>query len=372
MSDTETANLTGLPDDIASQGNPTVEVRESVALDAGVVDGVLKSHIPGLQGEPAIRLYPSGASNLTYAVDYPDRRLVLRRPPFGYIPKGGHNMFREYRIMRDLAPAFPKVPPVLLYQSDEESVLGREFYVMDRVDGHIVHLDIPSDWGWDAGRTRELCENYFQTLVDLHEVDYAALGLADFGRPEGYVERQITGWNRRWEKAYTPDQDRYEDVQRWLVDHMPPDSGKASVLHGDYRIDNCILDADDPRRVAAVLDWEICALGDPLMDLGNTLTYWIQPSDPPAMKATVRQPSLAPGMMTRREILDFYADRTGTDVSGFNYYYVYGIWRLAVVIQQLYKRFHDGATDDPRFRSYPLMVASLGDLARYKIANDEF
>ena len=146
MPDTETANLTGLPDDTASQGNPTVEVRESVALDAGVIDAVLKDHIPGLEGEPSIRLYPSGASNLTYAVDYSNRRLVLRRPPFGYIPKGGHNMFREYRIMRDLKPAFSAVPDVLLYQDDEQSVLGKEFYVMDRVDGHIVHLDIPADW----------------------------------------------------------------------------------------------------------------------------------------------------------------------------------------------------------------------------------
>ena len=362
-------NLTGVPE--AGEGNPTVEVRESVALDPAVIDPVLKSHIPGLHGEPVIRLYPSGASNLTYAIDYPERRLVLRRPPFGYIPKGGHNMFREYRIMRDLKPVFSAVPDVLLYQDDEASVLGKEYYVMDRVPGHIVHLNIPEGWGWDAAKTRQLCENYFEKLVELHKVDWKAIGLTDFGKPEGYVERQITGWNRRWEKAWTDDVERYEDVQQWLVDNMPEDSGQASILHGDYRIDNCILDPDDPTQVSAVLDWEICAIGDPLMDLGNTLTYWIQADDPDTMKATVRQPSLAPGMMTRREILDFYAARTGTDVSQFNYYYVYGIWRLAVVIQQLFKRYHDGATDDPRFKTYPFMTTALGNLARAKIASGD-
>jgi len=362
-------NLAGLPE--ADEGNPTVDVRESIALDIDVIDPVLKSAIPGLSGTPEIKLYPSGASNLTYAVDYPDRRLVLRRPPFGYIPKGGHNMFREYRIMRDLKPVYAAVPDVLLYQNDEESVLGKEFYVMDRVEGHIVHLNIPREWEWDTKMTRRLCENYFEKLVELHQVDWKAIGLEDFGRPEGYVERQILGWNRRWTKAWTDNVDKFDDVQQWLVDYMPADSGKASILHGDYRIDNCILDPKDPTQISAVLDWEICAIGDPLMDLGNTLTYWIQTDDPETMKSTVRQPSMAKGMMTRQEIMQFYGERTGTNVSDFNYYYVYGIWRLAVVIQQLYKRFHDGATDDPRFKSYPMMTTALGELARDKIRTGE-
>ena len=354
----------------ATGGNPTVEVRASERLDPALIDPVLKAHIPGLSGEPTIRQYPSGASNLTYAVDYPDRRLVLRRPPFGYIPKGGHDMFREYRIMRDLKPVFAAVPDVLLYQSDEESVLGKEFYVMDRVDGHIVHLDIPTEWGWDAKANRKLCENFVEKLVELHGVDYEAAGLGDFGKPAGYVERQVTGWNRRWGRAWTDTVETYDDVQQWLADNMPPD-GRASVLHGDYRIDNCILNRDDPSQIAAVLDWEICALGDPLMDLGNTLCYWVEAGDPDLLKMTVRQPSMAPGMMTRREILDFYAERTGADVSDFQFYYVYGIWRLAVVIQQLYKRHHDGATDDPRFANYHHMTTALGHMAREAIASGE-
>ena len=351
-------------------GNPTIDVRESEALDIDVIDSLLKSEVSGLSGEPRVRQYPSGASNLTYAIDYPDRRLVLRRPPFGYIPKGGHSMWREYRVMRDLKPVFPAVPNVLLYQSDDESVLGKEFYVMDRVEGHIVHLDIPKEWDWDAAKTRQLCEEFWGKLCDLHTVDYEAAGLGDFGKPEGYVERQIKGWNRRWEKAWTDDVETYDDIQQWLEDNMPKGRG-ASVLHGDYRIDNCILDPDDPTQVAAVLDWEIAALGDPLMDLGNTLTYWIEATDPPAMKASVRQPSMAPGMMTRKEVLDFYADRTGFDVSDMQFYYVQGIWRLAVVVQQLYRRFYDGATDDPRFKNYPIMTAQMAELARERIATGE-
>ena len=351
-------------------GNPTIAMRESEALDATLIDPVLKAHIPGLEGNPTIKQYPSGASNLTYAIDYPGRRLVLRRPPFGYIPKGGHSMWREYRIMRDLKPVFGAVPDVLLYQDDDESVLGKEFYVMDRVDGHIIHLDIPDDWGWDAAKTHELCEEFWGKLCDLHTVDWKAAGLEDFGKPEGYVERQITGWNRRWQKAWTDNVDRFDDVQDWLEANMPEGQG-ASVLHGDYRIDNCILDPDDPTQVATVLDWEICAIGDPLMDLGNTLTYWIEADDPPVMKTTVRQPSMAPGMMTRQEVIDFYAARTGIDVRDMRFYYVQGIFRLAVIIQQIYKRFHDGASDDPRFKSYYMMTETLGQLAREKMRTGE-
>ena len=337
--------------------NPTIEVRSGEALDMDIVDPLLKEAIPGLSGIAKVTQYPSGASNLTYAVDYPDRPLVLRRPPFGKIPKGGHDMFREYRIMRDLKPVFPAVPPVVYYTNDE-SHIGKEFYVMDRVAGPILHK-IPKDWNWGEVENRALCEEFFAKLCDLHTLDVEAAGLSDFGRPEGYVERQIKGWNRRWNKVLTDDVPHYEDIQNWLEEHMPKDSGKVGVLHGDYRIDNCILDPNDPTKISAIIDWEISALGDPLMDLGNTLAYWIQADDPPHMQLTVRQPSNNPGMMTRQEILEFYAKRTGYDVSDMAYYYVYGIWRLCVIIQQIYFRYVSGSTQDERFKSYGQMVLSL-------------
>ena len=347
-------------------GNPTIDIRKGEGLDVDAIDAALKAAIDGLTGKPSVRQFPSGASNLTYAFDYPDRALVLRRPPFGNKPKSGHDMFREYRIMRDLKPVFSAVPETLFY-TDDESIIGAEFYVMDRVDGHIIHKDIPPEWNWGEGETRALCETFFQKLVDLHMVDIDAAGLSDFGRPVGYVERQILGWNRRYEKSWTDDVEKFEDVQQWLVDNMPKRETGVSILHGDFRIDNCILNSDNPSQIDAILDWEISALGDPLMDLGNTLAYWIEADDPPQMQMMVRQPSTANGMMTRQGVLDFYAERTGADVSNFQFYYVYGLWRLAVIIQQIYARYKGGFTQDERFKSYGMMTNGLGQLSRHKI-----
>jgi aminoglycoside phosphotransferase (APT) family kinase protein len=302
-------------------------------------------------------------------VDYPDRRLVLRRPPFGTKPKSGHDMHREYRVMTALKPVFPAVPPTLYY-TDDQSIIGAEFYVMDRVEGPMI-VKIPGEWNWTAKEGRKLCENLFQKLVELHQVDYKAIGLEDFGKPEGYVERQIMGWNKRWGRAWTDDVEKFEDVCQWLEDNMPSTERGASIVHGDYRIDNCILNANDHTKIEAILDWEICALGDPLMDLGNTLSYWIQADDPPMMQMMLRQPSNAPGMMTRQEILDFYAEKTGADISNFQFYYVYGIWRLAVIIQQIYFRYYHGQTDNPRFKPFGQMANALGNLARMKIKTGE-
>ncbi len=349
-----------------SSENPTVEVRKGEELDIAAVDAALKGAVSGLSGTPEVKQYSSGASNLTYALDYPERRLVLRRPPFGTIPKSGHDMHREYRVMTALKPVFPSVPKTLFY-TDDKDIIGAEFYVMERAEGHLIHTDIPKEWNWDAKTTAKLCEEFFTKLVDLHNVDYKAVGLGDFGKPEGYVDRQIGGWNRRYEKAWTEDVDKFEDVRAWLDAKKPATEMGAGILHGDFRIDNCILNLKDPTQIDAILDWEISALGDPLMDLGNTLAYWIQADDPPEMHMMVRQPSAAPGMMTRQEILDFYAAKTGTDVSNFQFYYVYGIWRLAVIIQQIYFRFYHGQTDNPKFKSYGQMTNGLGNLARQKI-----
>jgi len=352
--------------EVQKGGNPTIDIRAGEALDIQAVDAVLRAAVEGLEGTPTVRQYPSGASNLTYALNYDNRSLVLRRPPFGNKPKSGHDMFREYRIMRDLKPVFSAVPDVLYY-TDDNSIIGAEFYVMDKVEGHIIHKHIPSDWNWTARETSQLCETFFQKLIDLHMVDYSAIGLSDFGKPTGYVERQILGWNRRFEKSWTDDVEKFEGVQQWLVDNMPKAEMGSSVLHGDYRIDNCILNAAKPTQIDAVLDWEISALGDPLMDLGNTLSYWIEADDPAGMQMMIRQPSAAKGMMTRQDVLDFYAAQTGADVSNFQFYYVYGIWRLAVIIQQIYARYKGGFTQDQRFKTYGQMTSGLGQLARYKI-----
>jgi len=345
---------------VSASSNLTTPVRKGEALDWPALEQHLKSVLPHLEGEAEISQFAGGNSNLTYRLKYANDDLVVRRPPFGTKAKTAHSMIREYRIMNGLKPVFPSVPDTLYY-SDDESIIGSEFYVMRKVDGVLIRNQIPVEWNFTPEDARRFCTRFWEKLIELHQVDYLEAGLGNFGKPEGYVERQVLGWNRRFERVITPDVDHFSAVRDWLVANMPADSTRPSILHGDYRIDNVILDTDDPCRILAVLDWEICALGDPLMDLGNSLAYWIQDDDPAELKHLVVQPSYAPGMLTRREILDLYKDRTGIDTSDFTFYLVYGYWRLAVILQQIYFRYFHGQTQDERFKTFGTAVQHLGE-----------
>jgi aminoglycoside phosphotransferase (APT) family kinase protein len=349
---------------MSAEHNPTVDVREGEQLDLAAVDRSLKENIENLEGTPLITQFPGGASNLTYSIKYRNRDLVLRRPPSGTIAKNAHSMFREYRIMNSLRPVYRAVPQTLYYCEQEASPIGAEFYVMDRVDGYLIKKDIPSAWNFTVADTRQLCLSVFDKLIELHRVDFNAIGLEDFGRPAGYIKRQVEGWSGRFEKALTEDVEPYQDVRQWLADKMPETESSHAILHGDYRIDNVILSPENPMEVVAVLDWEISALGDPLMDLGNTLAYWMQADDSAELRALIGQPSDAPGMLSRRELLDYYAEKTGTDVSYFDFYSVYGYFRNAVIIQQIYYRFYHGQTKDPRFAGFADAVKILCDHCR--------
>jgi len=347
--------------------NPTAPVRKGEDLDWQALDRHLKLVLPHLEGEVEISQFSGGNSNLTYRLKYVNDDLVIRRPPFGTKAKTAHNMHREYRIMNALKPVYPSVPDTLYY-SDDESIIGAEFYVMRKVDGVLISHQLPSAWNFTAEDTRRLCTSFWEKLIELHQVDYIAAGLADFGKPEGYVERQVSGWNRRFERVITPDVDHFAGVRDWLAASLPAENLSHSILHGDYRIDNVILDKDEPCNILAVLDWEICALGDPLMDLGNSLAYWIQDDDPLEMKQLMVQPSNAPGMLTRRQILDLYQDRTGIDTSNFTFYLVYGYWRLAVILQQIYFRYFHGQTQDQRFKTFGKKAQLLGEHCRRMIS----
>ncbi|MCF6292778.1 MAG: phosphotransferase family protein [Robiginitomaculum sp.] len=348
--------------------NTTIDVRSGEELDAVKIGKYLNGKIAGISGTPTIRQFPSGASNLTYLLEFSRQAFVLRRPPSGSKPKSGHDMGREYRIMKALDGHFP-VPKCLLYSEDEE-VVGAPFYVMERVDGLLIQSSFPPELNWGEPQANKLSHKFFDLLVKLHQLDIEKTGLSEFGKADGYVNRQITGWDRRFERAKTPDVDSFEDVRKWLLDNMPKESGRASILHGDFRIDNMILDRKNPFQVNAVLDWEISALGDPLMDLGNTLAYWTEANDPKAMRALAKQPSWAPGMFTRQHALDHYAEKTGYDPTGFVFYYVYGIWRLAVIIQQIYFRFYHGQTKNPAFADFAGAVTGLGNYCRLVIDRD--
>ena len=342
-------------------------VRGGEELDAERVDAFLKARIPGLEGAPEIRQFSRGASNLTYLLGYPGRDLVLRRPPFGHKAKGAHDMLREARVMSALKPVYPVVPAVLA-TCDDPAVMGCDFYVMERIAGIIPRQDLPAGLGFGEAETRRLCVSVIDKLVELHAIDPQAAGLADLARGEGYVRRQVEGWSRRFRDARTGDVSDFEAVMAWLEANRPAREVAIRVIHGDFRFDNVVLDPADPFRVIGVLDWEMATLGDPLMDLGNSLAYWVEAGDDEYFRRTRRQPTNAPGMLTRAEVIEHYAARTGFATADFGFYLVFGLFRLAVIVQQIWRRYRDGATKDPQFAAFGPLVTYLDERCRRLIA----
>jgi len=333
-------------------------VRAGEELEAARVDAFLKATVPRLLGGPVIRQFAGGASNLTYLLSYPGRELILRRPPFGDKAKGAHDMLREARIMQALRPVYPYVPTVVATCADP-AVMGCDFYVMDRIRGIIPRRDMPAGLELSEADTRKLCLNVIDRLIELHRVDVKAAGLEALGKGDGYVRRQIEGWSERFRRARTADAPDFEEVMAWLAAKMPAHDVATCLIHNDYRFDNVVLAADNPFDVIGVLDWEMATLGDPLMDLGNTLAYWVQADDDSQFKAIRRQPTHLPGMLTRAEIVAYYGEKTGLRVDNFDFYLIYGFFRLAVIVQQIYARFHAGQTRNPELASFIHIVHYL-------------
>ncbi|HYV16777.1 MAG TPA: phosphotransferase family protein [Conexibacter sp.] len=332
-------------------------VREEDAFDVAAVDAWLRERVDLADGLPEVRQFTGGASNLTYLLRYPQRELILRRPPAGTKARSAHDMAREHRIQALLRPSFPYVPEMIALCT-EPAVLGSDFYVMERVDGVTPRAEMPPEVGEEPARMRALGERFVDLLVELHAVDPAAAGLSELSRGPGYVGRQVTGWSERYRRAKTWNVPSFARVMRWLDAEQPADVG-ACVIHNDFRLDNLVLDRSDPLRVRAVLDWEMATIGDPLMDLGCSLAYWLQADDGVASHRFRRQPSHLPGMPTRAEIVARYGERTGRDVSQWRFYEVFGLFRLAVIVQQIYYRYHHGQTRNPRFRAYWLATRVL-------------
>jgi aminoglycoside phosphotransferase (APT) family kinase protein len=305
-----------------------------------------------------VRQFAGGASNLTYLLRYPGEELILRRPPAGVKAASAHDMAREFRIQRALAEVYPYVPRMVALCEDA-SVIGSEFYVMERIEGTILRGRIPPELGLDEAATRRLCLSAIDRLVELHRIDPAAAGLADMGKGAGYVRRQVEGWSARYRAARTWNVPRFERVMRWLAERQPQDVGER-VIHNDFRLDNLVLAPGDPERIVGVLDWEMATVGDPLMDLGGALAYWVQADDDRFMRVALRrQPSDAPGMLSRREVVERYGERTGLAVDDWLFYEVFGLFRLATIIQQIYQRYHLRQTRNRAFRHYWLAVRYL-------------
>lgn len=337
-------------------------VRPGEELDVAALRHWLDEHHPELTGDITVAQYSKGHSNLTYLLTIGDVAAVLRRPPRGARVKSGHDMGREYRILSHLAPVWPKAPRPLAFCDDPE-VLGAPFYLMEKVDGVILRADSEPP---DAATMRRVCESFVGTFAEVHALDYEAAGLGDLGRPAGYVERQISGWTRRWRDAAIDPAPGIDATIRWLHDHLPPESG-AALIHNDFKLDNLVLDPEDLTVVRAVLDWEMATLGDPLMDVGSSLAYWVEPSDPPMLAAVAGGPTAAPGGFTRADIVEAYERATGRTVPNPMFYYVYGLFKLAVIAQQIYYRYHHGLTTDERFASFGMAAAMLGDFAQEAI-----
>ena len=264
-------------------------VRPGEELDLIALRPWLDEHVPGLRGEPTVRQFAGGASNWTYLLQFENDDLILRRPPAGKKAKRAHDMGREYRIQKALKPVYPYVPEVRAYCPDE-SVLGAEFYVMERLDGVILRKNLPRDLTLSEAQVDRLCRNVLDTLVALHRVRPEEAGLSDIGKGAGYIQRQVDGWRRRYHDARTWNVPAANDVTTWLTQNLPRRE-HICLTHNDFRFDNVVLDKDDPIRVVGVLDWELATLGDPLMELGNTLAYWVEPGDDVFARASRRQPT---------------------------------------------------------------------------------
>lgn len=334
------------------------KVRPSEELDAARVADFLRRQGVELPGEPEIAQFAGGASNLTYLLRFADRDLILRRPPFGQRAGTAHDMVREARVMQALRPVYPYVPRIIAICEDE-AVLGCPFYVMERLDGIILRRDLPAGMELAPEAATALCHAMLDRLVDLHQVDWQAAGLEQLGKGAGYVARQLAGWSQRFAAAQTDDVPGCEDVIQWLQQHAPAQDAATTLIHNDWRFDNLVLDPQQPERIIGVLDWEMATLGDPLMDLGNALAYWAQADDDPVFLSMRQQPTHLPGMLTRAEVVRAYGERMGLDVSNFAFYEVFGVFRLAVIVQQIWHRYRSGHTQNPKFAQFGQVAAFL-------------
>ncbi len=353
--------------------------RPGEAPDAAALAAYLAGAVPGwagaAPGELVVEQFGGGFSNLTYLVRAPGRgELVLRRPPRGAVGRTAHDVLREYRLLAALRPAYGRVPRPIA-ACDDAAVLGAPFYLMERVRGAVLR-GRPGDPVPDAPTLARLAEAFVAELAALHALDWRAAGLGALGRPEGYVARQVAGWTRRWHAARTEHVFEVEGAAAWLAAHQPPDpadaAARAVLIHNDFKYDNFVLDpealAEGRPVVRAVLDWEMATVGDPMMDLGTSLAYWLAPDDPPVLRALGLGLTAAPGSPSRAELVAAYGRITGRDVAAAGWYYVFGVFKLAVVAQQLYARHAAGHSRDPRFAGLGAVVAALGRQADRAVA----
>ncbi len=336
----------------------TIRVREDEDFDRDAAERYMREHIEGLpEGKLEVWQFPSGASNLTYLVKIGDWEGVLRRPPLGPVPPKAHDMERESRLLMKIHEAFTLAPKPYFF-TDDESIIGAQFYVMERRKGVIVDDEFPEG----VETTEELCRGMSRmvadTLVELHAVDWKEAGLEELGKPEGFLERQVEGWIGRYDKAKTDEVEEVGPLTEWIQKDVP-ESPPATIVHNDYKLNNLVLNPDDLTEVRAVLDWEMTTIGDPLFDLAVSLSYWVESEDSQELKEVLPTVTDMPGFMTRKEFIDYYGEKSGRDISDMHWYMVFGYFKLAVILQQIYARWHKGQTKDERFANFNERVRNV-------------
>lgn len=341
------------------------DIRPDERFDEARLRAYLASRDPALGGSFEVQQFRGGHANLTYLLRYADRELVLRRPPLGPVAPKSHDMAREYRALHALAPVYQPSPrPVLL--CEDPDVIGAVFFLMERRQGVVVRASWPEELGDVPDVRRRMSESLVDALADLHLVDVKRPDVAALGKPEGFVQRQVSGWYDRWQRAKTRDIPAMDELCSFLTERIPAPVA-VSVLHNDWKLDNAMFDAADPGKLVAVFDWDMTTLGDPLVDLGTLLSYWGEAGDANA-RGTGGNVTTLRGFLTRAQIAERYARRTGFDVSAVPFYETFGLFKTAVVIEQIYVRFVRGQTKDERFGALGPVVPMLADLARQAAA----
>lgn len=326
-------------------------------VDGESLAAFLEDKLPWADASLNIRQFSGGNANLLYLLTYPDAQYVLRRPPFGKLAPGSHDMSREYRVLKQLHPVYPLAPGAFLYCKDID-VIGAPFLVMEYRPSIVIRRELPDSMKGDAKACRFLGETIIDSLADLHSIDPVAVGLADLGNPEGYLERQMSGWRRRWGAAAEGPRADIERIMKWLDDSIPK-SGRSALLHNDFKLDNMLLAPDDPTRCIGVVDWDMCTRGDPLVELGFLLNYWGEAGDPPEWLEAASMPTWFPGFPTRKEAVERYGARIGIPLDNLLWYRVFGAFRLAVILQQIWVAYARGERKNQRFATFGQRIDAL-------------
>ena len=342
------------------------KVREGEELDAGKLSLFLYQNglMNNSHSEISVQQFSNGFSNLTYLLTVDEQEFVLRKPPLGAI-KRGHDMGREYKVLSHLSKHFDKAPKTFVFE-ESGGIIGSPFYLMEKIEGVVINYREATKRALSSDDFKVISNTWLDAFVALHELDYKQVGLADLGRPAGYVKRQVTNWSKQYLKAATMDIPEASFVMDWMDAHQPKQY-QHSLIHNDYKYDNVVFEEGDWTQINAILDWEMCTIGDPLMDLGTSLGYWTMASDGPAFAQALPTPTILSGNPSRTDVVQAYATKSGRSIDHLVFYYVFGLFKIAVIVQQIFYRYNKGLTQNKKFQKLDTVCAFLCQTAKRAI-----